>query len=267
MVLTIIEAAFGLLLFFCIASIGFTISGIFGIILYPLGFIIGSAAKRPTSQTSTPVGYYYTQPGTTPVQPNLVQKLQTQSSSTWNISSTSSSFSKNWFSQTQTSSTSASNSFRTVYDLDGNPLQLGTRDEKASGGEGTVYTMPNTPSIMIKLYKPQTIQNAVKMREIQKRLDCMIHNSACAGMKYLAWPLLIVADDKKEMNGFAMRACNGESFRSLGSVASITRTFPGWTRLQLAETALDFVIKVRELAKNNGAVAKPNRQATALFPF
>ena len=251
MVLTIIEAALGLLLFFCIASVGFTISGIFGIILYPLGFIIGSTTKRSTSQTSTPVGYYYTQPGTTPVQPNLVQNLQTQSSSIWNTSSTSSSYSKNWFSQTQTSSTSASNSFRTVYDLDGNPLQLGTRDEKASGGEGTVYTMPNTPGIMIKLYKPQTIQNAVKMREIQKRLDCMIHNSACAGMKYLAWPLLIVADDKKEMNGFAMRACKGESFRALGSVAGITKAFPGWTRLQLAETALDFVAKVHALAKNN----------------
>lgn len=185
------------------------------------------------------------------MQPNPVQNVQTQSSSTWNTSSTSGSYSQNWFSRTQTSSASASNSFRTVYDFDGNPLQLGTRDEKASGGEGTVYTMPNTPSIMIKLYKAKTIQDAVKMREIQKRLDCMIYNSACAGMKYLAWPLLSVADDKKEMIGFAMRACEGESFRSLGSVAGIAKTFPRWTRLQLAETALDFVVKVHALAKNN----------------
>lgn len=56
MVLTIIEAAFGLLLFFCIASVGFTISGIFGIILYPLGFIIGSGTRRSTSKKQRLLG-------------------------------------------------------------------------------------------------------------------------------------------------------------------------------------------------------------------
>ena len=88
------------------------------------------------------------------------------------------------------------------------------------------------------------------MKEIKKRIDAMTVMSACASSKSFAWPLLSVADDKKQMIGFAMRACNGESFRSLGSVAGITKTFPRWTRLQLAETALDFVGKVRELAKN-----------------
>lgn len=259
MVLTIIEAAFGLLLFIGIASVGFAFSGIFGIILYPLGFVIGSATKSSTRKTSTPVGYY-THPVNTPVQPNPVQNVQTQGSSTWNTSSTSGSHSKNWFSQTQTSSASASNSFRTVYDLDGNPLQLGTRDEKASGGEGTVYTMPNTPRIMIKLYKAKTIQDAVKMREIQKRIGCMIQNSACASMKYLAWPLLSVADDQKQMIGFAMHSCGGESFRALGNVANIRKTFPAWNRLQLAKTALDFVEKVNELAKNNVIINDFNPQ-------
>ena len=251
MISAIFSAAFGLLIVLFVGGFGFMLSSIFGAILAPLGFIIGAASKSCSRKTSTSAGYYYTPtvnpPSKPQKQPKPAQTVQTKSSSSiWNTASASGS--KNWFSQTQSSKASVSNTSRTVYDLDGNPLQLGARDEKASGGEGIVYTMPKTTHIMIKLYKNSTIQNAVKMRENRKRVDAMLKIPACKNMKHLAWPLLPVADNRKEMIGFAMHACNGESFRTLGNAAAIRKKFPKWNRIQLAETALDFVMKVHKLA-------------------
>ncbi len=251
------------------------------IVLWPAGWIIGKIArflfkhKPKTSLSSCTTNYTpylntiqlamcqpqpqaVVAPTAAPMQlppiaagaPPPATVAQPQSSSIWNTVTTTASQSQTWYTQTQSGNASASNSARNVYDLNGNLLQLGTKDEKASGGEGTVYTMPSHSSVMIKLYKDSTLHDAVKMKEIKKRVEAMTNLSACTNAKHLAWPLLPVADDKKQMIGFAMRACSGESFRSLGSVAGITKAFPKWDRLQLAETALDFVVKVRELAKN-----------------
>ena len=245
----VIAAALGLIWGLFIASIGFLFGSALGIITYPLGWVVGLCIKESrnaASSKSAAVGK--AQPNYTYNPTNNVVTPLKQSSSIWGTGSAS--ISRNWYTQTQSSSASASNSIRNVYDLDGNQLQLGAKDEKASGGEGTVYTMPKYPGIMIKLYKDATLQNVTKMREIKKRIEAMTKLSACMNSKHLAWPLLPVSDDRKEMIGFAMRACSGESFRSLGNVAGIAKTFPKWTRLQLAETAHDFVVKVRELAAN-----------------
>ena len=244
----ILEAAFGLMVILVVAGIGYALSSIFAIIVYPVGWLIGWGMKA-SSHASTSITTPVPQPNYTWNTPKKAVVPQKQSSSIWGT--TTASLSGNWYTQTQSSNASISNLARNVYDLDGNPLLLGTKDEKASGGEGTVYTMPSHSNVMIKLYKNTTLQNAAKMDEIKKRVDAMTKLSICANLKHLAWPLLPVADDKKQMIGFAMRACNGESFRALGNVAGITKTFPKWNRLQLAQTALDFVVKVRELAKNN----------------
>ena len=250
----ILEATFGMIVALFVAGIGFVLSSVFGIILYPIGMIIGWEIKQSKNSASNTSGV---QGKVSPVPqqkcafatPNQAAAPQKQSSSIWGT--TTASLSGNWYTQTQSTSASAANSVRSVYDLDGNPLQLGTKDEKASGGEGTVYTMPSHSSVMIKLYKDSTLQNTTKMNEIKKRVEAMTKLSTCTSLKHLAWPLLPVADGKKQMIGFAMRACTGESFRSLGNIASIAKAFPKWNRLHLAQTALDFVVKVRELAKNN----------------
>ena len=263
--------------------VGAIVGLICGLVAIPAGFVIGLIArflfkrKPKTSLSSYTTNYTpylntiqlamcqpqpqaVVAPTATPMQlpsiaagappPPPVAVAQPQSSSIWNTVTTTASQSQTWYTQTQSGSASALNSARNVYDLNGNMLQLGAKDEKASGGEGTVYTMPSHSSVMIKLYKDSTLHDAAKMKEIKKRVEAMTNLSACTNLKHLAWPLLPVADDRKQMIGFAMRTCSGESFRSLGSVAGITKAFPKWDRLQLAETALDFVVKVRELAKN-----------------
>lgn len=244
--------------------IGFFLGYFPGILIcFPIGWAVGKMFK-PTS------GSISTSPAVSPapaprinaiprvakpprrplVTPTPQNAAGSAGSSIWNTVTAAASRSQNWYTQTQSSSASASNSIRTVYDLAGNPLQLGSKDEKANGGEGIVYTMPLNSGVMIKLYKASTLQDAAKMREIKTRVEAMTKLSACTGLKHLAWPRLPVADDRKQMIGFAMRACGGESFRSIGTIANIKKVFPKWTRLQLAETAVDFVVKVRELAAN-----------------
>lgn len=257
--LLILEIVFSLIFGVLIPFlIGFGLAYIPGMLIcFPIGWCIGKAfdskSKATSANPQVSPGIYgnVTPRAATPAATLILQKAAASSgSSIWNTVTATASQSQTWYTQTQSGSVSASSFVRNVYDLDGNPLQLGTKDEKASGGEGTVYTMPSNSCVMIKLYKNSTLHDTAKMKEIRKRVEAMTILSACTNSKHLAWPLLPVADDKKEMIGFAMRACNGESFRSLGCVAGIAKVFPKWSRLELAQSALDFVVKVRELAKN-----------------
>ena len=212
----IIVAVFGMMFALLAFGLGSMCSAVFGVILYPVGLVIGwilkeSAAKKSNSYTSYPSVRANRPLGT--MSSNNVILPQPRSSSIWNSGSAFASASGNWYTQTQIGSASGSNSLRSIYDMDGNPLQLVMKDEKASGGEGAVYAMPSNPGVMIKLYKGATLRNTSKMNEIRRRVDVMSGMTACVKRKCLAWPLMPVADDNKRMIGFAMRACGGESFR------------------------------------------------------
>ena len=139
----------------------------------------------------------------------------------------------------------------TVYDPDGKPLQLGDRDEKASGGEGIVYTYAANPKFLIKVYKTETLNNQVKMREIRQRIQDMVRISALAKCNFLAWPLMPVFDSKQQIIGFVMRKCEGASLLALRGPANIKKNFPHWDRADLAKTALDYVEKMKKLAACN----------------
>ena len=139
----------------------------------------------------------------------------------------------------------------TVYDGTGKPLQLGDRDEKASGGEGIVYTYAANPKFLIKVYKSETLNDQVKMREIRQRIQDMVRISALANCDFLAWPLMPVFDSKQQIIGFVMRKCEGTSLLALRGPANIKRNFPQWDRADLAKIALDYVEKMKKLAACN----------------
>jgi len=137
-----------------------------------------------------------------------------------------------------------------VYDLNGNGLKLGAKDEKGSGGEGTVYELPMNNKLLVKIYKDEILKDTRKMTEIRRRITDMINLGNCVKMPFLAWPVMPVFNARKEIIGFVMRKCSGNSFLTLRGPRFIKQRFRGWTRRQLALTALDYVKKVRLLVAN-----------------
>ena len=153
-----------------------------------------------------------------------------------------------WLKQS-TGNTSANRDSITVYDLKGNPLQLTFHHEKASGGEGTVYSLPGNDNFLIKIYKEQTVNAPGKQEELRQKLAAMAAITACRNMDFLAWPRLPVFNEKKQIIGFVMRRCEGKSFLSLRGAENVTRNFPGWDRKNLALVAQDFLRKVKLLSQ------------------
>ena len=135
-----------------------------------------------------------------------------------------------------------------VYDMQGKRLDLGEREYKTSGGEGAVYSFPSNPRILVKIYKGKTLEKNDKMKEIQARIMDMAGNSRMTSQTNMAWPLMPVFNANRNIIGFAMRKCEGNSLLALRGPSSIRRFFPGWNRRNLVETALDFVQKVKLLA-------------------
>lgn len=151
----------------------------------------------------------------------------------------------NWMFQTVDNSSDAG---ITVYDYNGTPLHLGAEDAKAGGGEGTVYTLPDNDNILVKIYKAETLKDPKKMQEIRKRIIDMIGLKQCAGMNFLAWPLMPVYNSQKEIIGFVMRKCSGNSFLVFRGPANIKKYFSRADRVFLANVALDYVRKINILA-------------------
>lgn len=151
-----------------------------------------------------------------------------------------------WLKQS-TQKTSVNRNAITVYDPQGNPLQLTFHNETASGGEGTVYSLPGNDKILIKVYKEQTLQDPVKLDELRQRITAMSSIQACRSMDFLAWPIMPVCNKQKQIIGFAMRRCEGKSFLSLRGAENVSRNFPGWDRKHLALVAMDFLRKVKLL--------------------
>lgn len=138
----------------------------------------------------------------------------------------------------------------TVYDAEGVPLQLGIEQECGNGGEGTVYTCPDHPKFVIKIYKPRILENQAKRAAIERRLRDMLAIEPLRGNPDIAWPMMPVFDGNKRIAGFVMRAVKGTSMRALQGHEQINRLFPRWDRKDMALVARDFLAKMQLLADN-----------------
>ncbi len=159
----------------------------------------------------------------------------------------------NWFGGTVANIAPAtpSTSIKTVYDGQGHPLQLGSQDEKGAGGEGTVYALPQNHCILVKIYKDPILNDPVKHRLLQDRIQDMVRIAGATKLTFLAWPRMAVYDAQRRLIGFAMNRCDGVPLSSIHSPAAIKKYFPGWDRSHLAKVALVFVPKPRLLQMYN----------------
>ncbi len=153
----------------------------------------------------------------------------------------------NWFDHVKEESPYESTDL-TVYDPEGNPLILGERNERASGGEGTVYEFEQNPKYLIKIYKGSTLSDSEKLSSLHDRILDMTGIQSCMKSPFLAWPCMPVLSKQRKRIGFVMRKCNGVSFLVFCGPHLIEHRFPGWDRESLVLVAWDFVKKVRFLA-------------------
>ena len=139
---------------------------------------------------------------------------------------------------------------RMVYDPAGAPLSLTKADILAHGGEGIVYTFRKNPAFLIKICKDDTLRDPRKLAAFRDRLNAMLALEECRKADFLAWPLMPVFDEKKQVIGFVMRKNSGRTLRALYAPCQVRRFFPGWDRLSVTKVALNLVNAVQMLARH-----------------
>ena len=156
----------------------------------------------------------------------------------------------NWFNgigKAKTAKTAA----LTVYSARKEPLTLTPAGVKASGGEGTVYALPQKGKdhVLVKIYRESVLQDPRELRILRGRLSDMLHLAELGKQPWIAWPRAGVFNRNGEVIGFAMNRCSGPSFLALsGGPASVEKTFHGWDRTHLVRTGIDFLKKLEFLA-------------------
>ena len=104
---------------------------------------------------------------------------------------------------------------RTVYDPTGAALALRKSDVLAHGGEGVVYNFAKNPAFLIKVCKDDTLRDTRKLAAFRGRLNAMLALVECRNAPFLAWPLMPVFDQNKNVIGFVMRKTSGRTLRAL----------------------------------------------------
>ena len=95
----------------------------------------------------------------------------------------------------------------------------------------------------------------------------MLALEECRHAAFLAWPLMPVFDDRKEVIGFVMRKSSGRTLRALYAPCQVKRFFPGWDRLNVTLVALNLVNAVQMLARHRVLVNDFNPDNFLVDPF
>jgi DNA-binding helix-hairpin-helix protein with protein kinase domain len=156
-----------------------------------------------------------------------------------------------WWNNTYSDAATNLSDAMKVYDPKGKFVIL--KEPIKQGGEGAIYNFPETDRCLIKIYNADIRSNLNKMSDISNRLADMVNMKEFCKLSHLAWPRLVVYDShdsNRKIIGFAMNKVQGHSFRSLHYIVNVNKYFPGWNRINLAETSLDFVRKLKILHAN-----------------
>lgn len=124
------------------------------------------------------------------------------------------------------------------------------------GGEARVYSCPQRPGAVVKVYRPEQIANGKKFEATVARLNALVTKYRLVQSPAFAWPDEPVYDTNGRLAGFVMKKIPDGyvRFSSLfGGVKSVRRAFPSWTRRDLAKVAFNFVNLIG-LLKRNGVM-------------
>lgn len=122
--------------------------------------------------------------------------------------------------------------------------QLTLVDEKASGGEGTIYTT-NVPNIVAKIYKPEKLDRA----KFEKLKLMMTKSIDCDG---ICFPLALLYNDRSEFVGYLMNKAEGRELqRCLFIPQLLSKNFPNWTKVDTTKLCITILNKLKYLHERN----------------
>lgn len=101
----------------------------------------------------------------------------------------------------------------------------------AQGGEAAVYSVPQFPGAVVKLYHPRVLEK--RRDSLRAKIDTMAGDPKLAGFRQrtgLAWPKFSVFDERNQWRGYAMSKANGKRMNVLAHFKAYAEHFPGLDR-------------------------------------
>lgn len=121
------------------------------------------------------------------------------------------------------------------------------------GGEADVFTCPQRPGQVVKVYRTDLVAGKERRQDIADRLQALASKRMLANSPSFAWPVEAVYEKGGNLAGYIMRRIPEGYVRLtslFGGVKAVKHAFPNWTRRDLAETALNFVATIQKLQVN-----------------
>lgn len=118
------------------------------------------------------------------------------------------------------------------------------------GGEGKVYLTEH--KMVAKIFDKNRITKA-RSEKLQLMLSVPCNNQG------ICWPKAVLFNSNKEFIGYLMENADGKRMQpAMLSKPSITRNFPGWTRIHLVQLCLAILEKVLYLHQQNVIIGDLN---------
>ncbi|GHT94645.1 hypothetical protein FACS1894141_1700 [Spirochaetia bacterium] len=138
------------------------------------------------------------------------------------------------------------------FDQQGSPQQAGQIIGQP-GGEGTVYSLPNRPGFLVKIYHPEKLKKyrAEYKYKIEDKIEAMISIKQQFSTDNVCWPLLSVYDDFHQWIGYAMKHGEGVPMRYLAHGVAYKKFFPNLNREIVLQYLLNFLENIKVLHKQN----------------
>ncbi len=130
-----------------------------------------------------------------------------------------------------------------IYDRSGKPEPVGSL--LAQGGQGAVYTLERTDGVVVKVYGRAKLRS--EGTQLRERIDAQIAMKDKVDERRVAWPQIPVFNARQEWIGYAMRRVNGQPMSKLAHPMLFGRHFPGCTRVQIVDLAMDLVMGMKAL--------------------
>lgn len=112
----------------------------------------------------------------------------------------------------------------------------------AHGGEGVVHRLAERSDILVKIYHPEVLADALRKQRLERKIREMSNNEALRNHPRAAWPLVCLKNPTGEWCGYAMRVKEGVSLRELfGNPFNLARLAPVWHRQHLVRLCVDFL--------------------------
>lgn len=157
---------------------------------------------------------------------------------------------------------------KTYYLNDGSKVKIDPDNPLGKGGEGTVYTVGNDPSILLKEYTKRALK---RMPDIEKKVAAMVEKKPSLltykDLTIIAWPAAVVYNAKKEFVGYLMHRVGAKNNLSHIITPGLQKQkFPDITWKDRVIIAINLSLVMDQIHKNDAVVGDINTSDFFVYP-